>query len=578
MNRLRPRKLGHCLFLIIAMSLYGCGGSGSEDSSLPPVDNPPAPPPVDPPVDPPAVPPVALADATTDHAFSTDHFTGSANCSSCHDGIRDADGTDVSIVADWQPGMMANSSRDPFWRAKVASEVRRNPGLQEEIEGTCSRCHTPMAHVEAEFEAAQILLFGTGFLHPDNALFDAAADGVSCTLCHQIADSAELGTVDGFSGQFEIAYNAGIDRELFGQYDDPFASPMINQVGFTPAGSAHIASSEVCATCHNLFTPIVDAAGNLTNDVFPEQSVYTEWENSDYADTMSCVDCHLPSAVGDVQIATRPMNALDGRPDFSQHLIAGGNTYMLDLIARNADTLSVTATGFDEMVDGTRALLGVAAEVSLEAVARFGDDLGFTVRVVNNSGHKLPTSYPSRRAWLHVQITDAVGSVVFESGAIDASGRIAGLNSDADLTTLEPHHRTITSGEQVQSYEALMEDRDGNLTYTLLEAAIYRKDNRLLPLGMDKTIVPVTIRPCGDAADDPNFGAGGDLVDFRIPGLDAGTYAISVRLNYQTLAYGHAQDLFRDADDPYVARFQALNESAQVRFETIGSASDSIDF
>ena len=67
-------------------------------------------------------------------------------------------------------------------------------------------------------------------------------------------------------------------------------------------------------------------------------------------------------------------------------------------------------------------------------------------------------------------------------------------------------------------------------------------------------------------------------MDFRIPGLVAGTYAISVRLNYQTLAYGHAQDLFRDADDPYVARFQALNESAQVRFETIASASDSIVF
>jgi hypothetical protein len=177
-----------------------------------------------------------------------------------------------------------------------------------------------------------------------------------------------------------------------------------------------------------------------------------------------------------------------------------------------------------------------------------------------------------------VRVTDAMGTVIFESGAIDASGRIAGLNSDTDLTALEPHHRTITDSEQVQSYEALMEDRDGNLTYTLLEAATYRKDNRLLPLGMDKTIAPATIRPYGDAVDDPDFVAGGDLVDFRIPGLVAGSYDISVSLNYQTLAYGHAQDLYRDADDPYVARFQALNEGTQMRFETIASASDSIDF
>jgi hypothetical protein len=251
---------------------------------------------------------------------------------------------------------------------------------------------------------------------------------------------------------------------------------------------------------------------------------------------------------------------------------------MLDLIARNADTLNVTAAGFDEMIEGTRTMLGVAAEVSLEAVARYGDDLGFTVRVVNNTGHKLPTSYPSRRVWLHVQVTDAMGSVVFESGAIDASGRIAGLNSDADLTTLEPHHRTITSSEQVQSYEALMEDRDGGLTYTLLAAATYRKDNRLLPRGMDKNSVPATIRPSGDAAIDPNFSGGEDLVGFRIPGLAPGNYGISVSLNYQTLAYGHAQDLFRDADDSYVALFQTLDETAQVRFETIAGTSGGIDF
>lgn len=554
------------LILVLAVFLGACGGSGSSVSA-PPSDN-----------LPPTEPAEPLPDSQTDHAFISDHFSGSDNCASCHDGLQQADGTDVSIVADWQAGMMANSSRDPFWRAKVASEIRRNPLLKDEIETTCARCHAPMAHVEAGFAVAEIKLFEQGFLHPDNALFDAAADGVSCTLCHQIEDAVQLGTMDGFSGQFEIPFSFGVDRMLYGQYDDPFANPMINQVAFTPAGSEHASSSRVCASCHNLFTPIVDAAGNITNDVFPEQTVYTEWENSDFAATKSCADCHMPAADGSVRISTRPMNGIAARPDFSRHLIAGGNTFMLDLIERNSGSLNVTATGFGALADATRSLLGDAADVSPEAIGRYGDDLGFTVRVTNNSGHKLPTSYPSRRVWLHVAVTDATGAVVFESGAIDGSGRIAGLNSDTDLEGLELHHTTISSSEQVQSYETIMEDQAGNLTYTLLEAAGYRKDNRLLPLGMDKTVVPAIVKPYGGAADDPDFLAGGDLVHYRIAGLATDTYTINLSLNYQALAYGHAQDLFRDAEEPHVAVFETLNNSAQSRFETIASASETIDF
>ena len=566
MNTAAFQRYRFLLILVFAVLLGACGGSGSSVSA-PPSDSPP-----------PTEPAEPLPDSQTDHAFISDHFSGSDNCAACHDGLRQADGTDVSIVADWQAGMMANSSRDPFWRAKVASEVRRNPSLKDEIEATCSRCHAPMAHVEAGFAVGEIKLFEQGFLHPDNALFDAAADGVSCTLCHQIEDAVQLGTMDGFSGNFEIPFSFGVDRLLYGQYDDPFTNPMINQVAFTPTGSEHISSSRVCASCHNLFTPVVDAAGNLTGQLFPEQTVYTEWENSSFADTQSCVDCHMPAADGALRISTRPMNGIGARPDFSRHMIAGGNTYMLDLIAKNAGSLNVTATGFDAMADTTRVLLGGAAEVSLEAIGRYGDDLGFTVRVTNNSGHKLPTSYPSRRVWLHVTITDVAGTVMFESGAIDASGRIAGLNGDADPDGVERHYRTINDSDQVQSYETIMQDQDANLTYTLLEAAGYRKDNRLLPTGMDKTQVPATIRPYGDAADDPDFLAGGDLVHYRIAGLAADTYTVNLSLNYQALAYGHAQDLFRDAEEPHVAVFEILNNSAQSRFETIARASETIDF
>ncbi len=316
--------------------LSACGGSGGSDSGAVVV------------TPPPVVPPSTGSDDITNHSFVTDHFIGSQNCSTCHDGLRDASGADVSLVVDWQATMMANSARDPLWRAKVASEVKRNPARQEEIEATCARCHVPMASVEAGFASVSSDLFGdTGLLHPDNPLFDAANDGVSCTLCHQIEGSAALGTDDGFSGQFSIGFDFGTDRELYGQYANPLTTPMQNLIGFTPAESGHISSSELCATCHNLSTPVLDAQGNFTNQLFPEQMVYTEWENSQFEATDSCQDCHVPKVAGDMSISTRPLNGLAPRSNFARHTFVG-------------------------------------------------DDLDFSVRLTNFSGHKFPSGYPSR--------------------------------------------------------------------------------------------------------------------------------------------------------------------------------------
>lgn len=555
---------GPRILLLMLVFLSSCGG-GSSGSTTP--------------VPPPPVISDDATDRTTDKVFFTDHFIGSGNCSFCHDGLRDASGDDVSIVLDWQATMMANSARDPLWRAKVSSEMKRNPGLEDEIQAKCGRCHVPMASVEAQFADVSTALFGdNGLLHPNNPLFDAANEGVSCTLCHQIEDLPTLGTDAGFSGNFAVPFSFGIDRTLFGQYDSPVAFPMQNQIGFTPAKSAHVSSSEMCATCHNLSTEVVDAQGNVTSELFPEQMVYTEWENSQFEATDSCQDCHMLKAIGDMRISTRPMNGLPARAEFAQHAFVGGNTYMLDILGQNAQELNITATGFDAMITETRNLLLSAASVTLENMARVGDDLDFTVRLSNFSGHKFPSGYPSRRAWLHVTISDAFGAVVFESGAIDAMGKIAGLESDNNPLGFEAHYDIITRADQVQSYETIMQNLAGEQTYTLMEAATYSKDNRLLPAGMDKSIVPSTIQPRGAALADSDFIGGSDQVHYRIGGLATGDYTVGVRLNYQTLAYGYAQDLFDDVDIARVARFKELDASARIRFETVSSDTGSLAF
>ena len=61
--------------------------------------------------------------------------------------------------------MMANATRDPYWRAKVASELHRNPSVSDEINDKCSRCHAPMANEAMKKEGVEVSIFGGGFLN-----------------------------------------------------------------------------------------------------------------------------------------------------------------------------------------------------------------------------------------------------------------------------------------------------------------------------------------------------------------------------------------------------------------------------
>ena len=73
-----------------------------------------------------------------------------------------------------------------------------------------------------------------------------------------------------------------------------------------------------------------------------------------------------------------------------------------------------------------------AAKVTITRVDATPDGLAIDVQVENLSGHKLPTAYPSRRAWLHFAVRDGNGRVVFESGALNPDGSIVGNDNDED--------------------------------------------------------------------------------------------------------------------------------------------------
>src|SRR5262249_16749454 len=138
------------------------------------------------------------------------------------------------------------------------------------------------------------------------------------------------------------------------------------------------------------------------------------------------------------------------------------------------------------------------------------------VFVENLTGHKLPTAFPSRRAWIHFAVRDQNGNAVFESGALKPDGSIQGNSNDADPSHFEPHFREITSSDQVEIYEPILKDGEGHVTTGLAAAIGYLKDNRLLPAGFEKQTADKDIAVVGDAADDRNFSAGGDLVRYSV--------------------------------------------------------------
>ena len=275
------------------------------------------------------------------------------------------------------------------------------------------------------------------------------------------------------------------------------------------------------------------------------------------------------------KVSNRP-RWLGTKEGFAKHHLVGANTVMLTLLRDNAAALDVNAANLDLGINRARDMLQSAATVEIVSASVANGQLEARVRVENHSGHKAPTSYPSRRMWLHFKVTDSNGNVVFESGSID-NGFITGADDDVDQTGYEPHYNLITSAKQVQIYEAIMGDSGGDITYTLLRGAQYLKDNRLTPKGFDKSNAPDDVAVHGLAAtDDPDFNLGSDEVTYSVPVAASGDLNVSVSLNYQTISHGFLQDLYSASHLEQVRTFQAMYDAQELKHELVASAQTTV--
>ena len=506
------------------------------------------------------------------------HFETSDRCVACHNGLSTAAGEDISIGVHWRTSMMANSARDPYWMASVRRETIDHQHAAISIEDECTICHMPMMRYEAKL-AARI---GDAFAHlppdPDKLSDRLADDGVSCTVCHQIA-SGNLGTPDSFVGGFTIDERARPgERPIYGPFDinKGHTTIMHSSTAFRPAEGKHIRSSELCATCHTLMTKALDAQGAVIGEL-PEQVPYQEWLHSDYRTTSSCQSCHMPVVTEQVRITSVFGEPRDG---FARHTFVGGNFFMQRMLNRFRNDLSVDVPPQEMDAAALRTIAHLEAEaatVQVQEVAVRSGRLEAVVSVANLGGHKLPTAYPSRRAWLHVTVRDRTGRALFESGALNANGSIQGNDNDEDAGRFEPHHVEVTRADEVQIYESVMAGADGRVTTGLLTALRYVKDNRLLPRGFDKRTADKDIAVHGEADSDPDFVGGSDRVRYSVATGDAqGPFTVDVELWYQPIAYRWAMNLAAyDSPEPrrFVGYYNAMAGGSGVRLAHAAASS-----
>lgn len=467
---------------------------------------------------------------------------------------------------------MANSSRDPYWQASARREVIDHPEAQADIQDECSVCHMPITRYEAKLRGETGEIFAHLPINATDLEHRQAADGVSCSVCHQITKD-KLGTRESYNGGF-VVHGPDINgrHAEYGPFSIQQGLQHIMRTsteGYRPEEGDHIRESELCGTCHTLIT-MARGEGGRPIGALPEQMPYPEWLHSDYRNKQSCQNCHMPAIEGPVQIS-RVLG--EEREGARLHSFLGGNFFMLQLLNRFRGELGVSALPAELTgnAEATAKFLGTrAADLSIENVSAEASRLRADVVVRNKNGHKLPSAFPSRRAWLHFLVRDRNGQTVFESGALNADGSISGNDNDADPSRYERHYSEISRADQVEIYESILGDEKGQVTTGLLTGVRYLKDNRLLPDGFDKHTADADIAVVGDAMNDPAFMGGSHRVRYSVPlGNATGPFVVQAELWYQPIGYRWANNLkpYDNAAEP--RRFNNYFDSMKASTATV---------
>lgn len=327
------------------------------------------------------------------------------------------------------------------------------------------------------------------------------------------------------------------------------------------------------------------------------------------ADVQTCQDCHMPSnypsktgprlSFKAASIEEDIFAAADYRaPDedihlrvrgheqeepFSRHTLLGMNIFTLKMFAQYPDTLGVAfsdpmagyyGNAVPSLINAQKSALQLAraesAQVELASVRRTAKGLSAQVKVTNLAGHKFPSGVSFRRAFVELRVTDQRGRTLWVSGGTNAQGVIGTTKAGRftplvteffDLKTnpqqkYQPHFdatHPITSEEQVQIYEELVKDTNGQFTTSFLSLADPVKDNRMMPQGWRRNGPDAgDTKPLGvDEASNPGYfdGSGSSVIGYEIP-LGVGVripVTVTATIYYQTIPPYYQQQRYAGA-------------------------------
>jgi hypothetical protein len=152
-----------------------------------------------------------------------------------------------------------------------------------------------------------------------------------------------------------------------------------------------------------------------------------------------------------------------------------------------------------------------------------------TVRVINETGHKLPSGYPEgRRIWLDARFFNSNGSLIGQSGAYDAA--TATLNHEGAKVY------EVKLGMTPDLAEALGLPAGESFHFVLNNYVV--KDNRIPPRGFSNAnFAAIQSPPVGYSYAD------GQYWDDTTYAMPSGTVYAEVRLYYQTLSREYVEFL-----------------------------------
>lgn len=448
----------------------------------------------------------------------------------------------LSPSGEWASSLMGLAGRDPIFFSQLASEVSLHKGIDADpaksqaiIEDTCLRCHGVMGQRQFHADSGGQLFTREHLSDPTSKYGALARDGVSCAVCHRISNDG-LGTPATYTGLF----NLDPPSQINGPYSDPKKLPMENALGMTPQSTPanQLQSSKLCGSCHTILLPVFDAQGkqvveNGKPKEFVEQTTFFEWQNSNFRDDgptpRSCQDCHMPRTYQEQPLSFKSANIEDStfpavdfrapdseiemrpRAPYARHLLLGINVFALEMFRQFGTDLGVyaqnpmlrnperTVRGIDHAIDEAVAIAqGTLTKPSQTAtvevgVFRVGPEIAALVKVTNLAGHNLPSGVSFRRAFLHFEVLDAAGNVLWQSGNTNADGVIVDGAGNPLVTEFftptqqqfQPHYGVINREDQAQIFEELVVNPEGQLTTSFLALDRKVKSNRIPPAGFD---------------------------------------------------------------------------------------------